>query len=118
MRPAVLPDLLRARTSDPDASHAAAEAASLTLKQVRFAVLWIVAAQPSATGKQINDFYRTLQPKLGWPLVDGDSPRRRAGELAKDGYLERVEQEQARNNRPVGHYTVSGRGVEAMENWT
>ncbi len=118
MRPAVLPEVLRARTSDPEASHAAAEAASLTLKQVRFAVLWLAASFPGSTGKELNDNYRVLQSRLGWPVVDGDSPRRRAGELARDGYLDRVEQEQARNNRPVGHYTITERGAKAMENWT
>lgn len=118
MRPAALPELLRARTSDPVASVIAAEDASLNLKQVKFAVLWILSAQPGLTGRQINDWYATFQKRIGWPAVAPESPRKRAEELAKDGYLDRVEQEQARNNRPVGHYTITERGAKAMENWT
>ncbi len=107
-----------ARKTDPLASHAAAESAVLTLKQVRFAVLWLAFRFPNSTGKELNDNYRVFQSRLGWPVVDGDSPRKRASELTRDGYLDRVEQEQARNNRPVGHYTITERGAKAMENWT
>lgn len=74
----------RARRDDPASSHAAADESQATRKAVRHAVLAIINAIGPRTGIQLNGDYRIHL----FPGVAPDSPRKRAGELAADGFLE------------------------------
>lgn len=77
-------DSPRARGDDPLASHAAADESQATRKSVAHAVLAIINAIGPRTGIQLNGDYRIHL----FPGVAPDSPRKRAGELAADGFLE------------------------------
>lgn len=87
-------DTPRARLVDPLASHKAADASQPALKIVRALVLELVAEYGGhVTGVQLNDIYEGEQHGRGWPLVRWDTPRKRAGELAKAGLLINCDQE-------------------------
>jgi hypothetical protein len=83
-------DKARARRSDPDESHAAADKSARNKDGSGRAVLWLVLAHGPLVGSEINEHYRSWYAANGWPRVAWDSPRKRAGELCEDGYLEVV----------------------------
>jgi hypothetical protein len=89
-RPAIIPDgdTARTRRTDPQTSHDAADRSQATLHATRAAVLRLVSIHGSLTGSQLNEQYSLLATRNDWPKVHFDSPRRRAGELAKDGLLD------------------------------
>lgn len=76
-----------ARLTDPAASHKAAERAAGSVMIVRRAVLEMVAERGHITGVVINRRYARLRAEKGWPVAAPDSPRKRAGELAKLGLI-------------------------------
>lgn len=80
-------DTPRARRSDSRASHKAADRSADTRQAVGAAVVALLSACPRATGKELNAAYASQWARRGWPEADFDSPRKRAGELAKDGVL-------------------------------
>lgn len=80
-------DTARARGDDSLASHRAADESARTISEVRRAVLALVEQLGSANGHDLNDFYSLYAPNRGWPRVAYDSPRKRAGELLRDGLL-------------------------------
>jgi hypothetical protein len=77
----------RTRESDPLTSHLAGDRSQTTVVEVRAAVLYMLDLVEWATGSGLNELYRTLAKPHGWPEVHIDSPRKRAGELAREGYL-------------------------------
>lgn len=84
-------DSPRARTTDPITSQVAADRSQVTLTPLRKAVLALMFVQGNAMkGSDINWAYAKHQPaheERGWPRCHWDSPRKRAGELAADGFL-------------------------------
>lgn len=80
-------DWARTRTTDPLPSHVAADLSQRTRKAVRQAVLDLVATHRFISGKALNDMYSLSAPLRGWPMVDHDSPRKRAGELVREGLV-------------------------------
>ena len=81
-------DTPRARRTDSPASHRAADRSQHNLKPTKLAVLRLVHQERLLTGEEINDLYslRTVSPT--WPAAKHDTPRKRAGELFNDGYLD------------------------------
>lgn len=75
------------RRSDPVTSHAAADRSASTRKHVADAVFLLVMQEGELTGSELNRLYALRQGRNGWPVVHFDSPRKRAGELARDGVL-------------------------------
>jgi hypothetical protein len=85
---AILPDdTARARRNDPLTSHRAADKSARTKQRVADAVIILVRQQQSLTGSALNDLYRRRMRRYRWPLVHFDSPRKRAGELVREGLL-------------------------------
>lgn len=81
-------DTARARLADPLSSHVAADQSQASIKDVRAAVMHILTnVVDVADGLALNALYRELQDKHGWRQCAIDSPRKRAGELAADGFL-------------------------------
>lgn len=83
-------DTARTRQSDPVTSHMAADESAKSLGYVKVGVLRIAAGYAYAlTGIAFNTVYalRTDAQRGGFKRAGWDSPRKRAGELAKDGYL-------------------------------
>jgi hypothetical protein len=80
-------DLPRARRTDNLTSHRAADKSAETRSAVEKAVAFIVANYGPIEGNGINDIYRQLRSRRGWPEVNFDSPRRRAGELHTRGVI-------------------------------
>lgn len=106
-------DRPRTRLTDSDTSHAAADKSQRGLSAVRVAVLRIVAATPAGlTGSEINSEYSERVERGVLPLVQPDTPRKRAGELAASGYLVRL-------GRRPGVYgtaeTVYGVSVDGLD---
>lgn len=83
-------DTPRARRSDPITSQRAADKSAETRSQVESAVMAIVRLKKIVGGKEINRLYESLRAAGGWPQVAWDSPRKRAGDLARAGLLEIV----------------------------
>lgn len=99
----------RARRTDPEASHRAAKRATVNMKPTKLAVLRLVDLHDCLTGEEINDFYSLITPNDMWPAAKHDTPRKRAGELFVDGYLD------AESDPDVGRvYTLSPAGWNAI----
>lgn len=81
-------DAPRTRRTDRATSHAAADASQRTMHQTKVRVLIVVNENGPIVGSEINDLYRFRGSRMDWEKVAYDSPRKRAGELAADGYLE------------------------------
>lgn len=86
--PRILPDdTARTRRTDPLSSHKAGDRSQTSRSRVRAAVLTLIGSYGPQTGNDLNDLYRQYRPHHGWPTVSYDSPRKRAGELARDREL-------------------------------
>jgi hypothetical protein len=108
-------DIPRARRSDPVTSHIAADATQAGLKEAKLRVLTLVAQHQPVAGSHLNDLYRLHGSRMNWKRLAFDSPRKRAGELAADGYLEVAEYAVADgNNLPEAIYRISDKGRTAI----
>lgn len=98
--------IAHARRADPAASKAAAKSASFSMPLVKRAVLDLLANNEALTGNTINEVYRSE----GYPKCAWDSPRKRAGELLRDGLLVDVSQGGAHE----AVYAITDKGREAI----
>lgn len=99
-------DAPRTRATDPVTSHVAGDASQRHMHDTKTHVLLVVSKGNPAgmTGSEINDLYVFTAARRDWARVGWDSPRKRAGELVEDGYLE-----------VVGTRPAPGRGRSAIE---
>lgn len=99
-------DAPRARRTDPVTSQIAADVSQRQMHDTKGHVLLVVSkGNPEGmTGSEINDLYVFTSARRDWAKVGWDSPRKRAGELVSDGYLE-----------IVGTRAAPGRGRSAIE---
>ncbi len=107
-------DSARTRRTDPETSHQAGDNSQRNLHESKRRVLELVKVHAPVTGRELNELYDVTAARLNWKRIHFDSPRRRAGELARDGYLEVVGTQVAPgNNSPEAAYglTDSGRAV-------
>jgi len=80
-----------ARATDNVMSHRASDRAQVNRRAVLDKVLYLVTTAGPLTGSEINEAYERLQrrdpslPKVAW-----DTPRKRAGELARAEQIEYV----------------------------
>jgi hypothetical protein len=81
-------DTARTRKSDPLTSHAAGDRSQAAMKPTKIAVLKLIHQEGALTGEEINDLYSLRWDRHDWPIAKHDTPRKRAGELFADGYLE------------------------------
>lgn len=107
-------DSPRARKTDPVQSHMAADRSYSTLHATKRAVLLLVLQEGELAGSQINDLYRGHRERYGWGPVAYDTPRKRAGELADDGFLSARYQTSEGNHLPEAVYSVTDKGREAL----
>lgn len=108
-------DSARTRKSDPITSHVAGDNSQRNLHESKRRVLELVKVHAPVTGRELNDLYSLAASRLNWKRIHFDSPRRRAGELAKDGYLEVVGTQIADgNNSPEAAYGLTELGREAL----
>lgn len=77
----------RTRRTDPTSSHVAADRSGSNLHVVADAVLWLIDRYGPMNGTDLNDRYMSMRRTLGWPVVSYESPRKRAGELVREGLL-------------------------------
>lgn len=77
----------RARRTDPLSSHVAADVSGETRRIVADAVIWLLMSRGPQTGAELNHGYTTSRLIHGWPAAAFDSPRKRAGELAREGFI-------------------------------
>jgi hypothetical protein len=109
-------DFARTRKSDPRTSHIAGDVSQRSLKQTKVAVLELVLQEGELVGSEINDLYRLRASRHGWRQIAFDTPRKRAGELADDGFLEVVDERPAAGNHlPESVYAVTAKGRDALE---
>jgi hypothetical protein len=85
-------DSSRARRTDPEASHVAADRSSRTRQKVRDAVLEVLAADGEMTGGEMNEAYRIWREsnRRTYPACHFDTPRKRLGELAEEALVDVV----------------------------
>lgn len=78
------------RRTDNHLSHRAADRAAVKRRAVMDRVLQIVTNAGPLTGSEINEAYERLsrQNPEHYPRVAWDTPRKRAGDLARDNQLE------------------------------
>ena len=111
----MLGDTARTRKSDPHTSHLAGDVSAHGLRDAKTRVMQLVTMHAPVTGSELNDLYRLTADRLGWPRLGLDSPRKRAGELARDGFLEVVgTQIAAGNNLPESAYGITDKGRTAI----
>lgn len=80
-------DSARTRLTDPLSSHAAGDKSAATRLAVRDAVIVLLAEHGPLNGQQLNDLYELNAARRNWPTVHIDSPRKRAGDLAREGFI-------------------------------
>ena len=108
-------DTARTRKSDPLTSHLAGDVSAHGLRDAKQRVLQLVSVHAPVTGSELNDLYRLTADRVGWPRLGLDSPRKRAGELARDGFLQVVgTQTAAGNNSPESAYGLTDAGRKAL----
>lgn len=105
----------RARRSDRVTSHIAADASQVHLHETKQRVLELLNTHGSLVGSEINEQYQLTAARLNWRRVAWDTPRKRAGELATDGFLDDSETRIAEgNNLPEAVYRLTDKGREAL----
>ena len=81
-------DTSRARRSDPDTSHMAADTSAPQISKLQAIVLGMVAASElGLTDSEIDAQYASRVIAEGWPVVRYETPRRRRSDLAGMGSL-------------------------------
>lgn len=86
--PRILPDdTARTRRSDPLNSHLAADRSAYSRKRVENHVLQLVMEAGPIVGSKLNEKYRDEWEERGWKEPQFETPRKRAEELAKEGFL-------------------------------
>jgi len=104
-------DTPRARSTDPATSHLAADVSQAGLKEAKLRVLELVRVHQPVAGSHLNEIYRVEAPRCGWKPLAYDSPRKRASELAADGYLEIVDRSTSDGNHlPEAIYGLTEKG--------
>lgn len=101
--------IAHARRTDPGTSQDAAKRASFNLTALKLAVLAKFDERGPMVGSKLNRIYEFEQGLYGGPDCKYDSPRKRAGELRRDGYLEiagKLDGESV--------YAITDRGREAL----
>jgi len=78
------------------------------------AVLTLVLQEAELPGSEINDLYRARRDRHGWGTVAYDTPRKRAGELAEDGFLSARYETSGGNHLPEAFYSITVKGREAI----
>jgi len=80
-------DTARTRRTDPLPSHVAGDTSQKTKQRVSDAVLVLLRQEEELDGQELNDMYELRAARSGWPKVHIDSPRKRAGDLVREGHL-------------------------------
>lgn len=101
--------IAHARRTDPSTSKAAARKATANLPALKRAILATFQEHGPMVGSTLNRVYEFEQGLYGGPDCKYDSPRKRAGELVRDGLLERA-------GRLDGEsvYAITEKGREAI----
>jgi hypothetical protein len=82
-------DSARARRSDPDTSHLAADKSSKKLSQLQAIVLFLFMVHGEGlTDTELDDLYASNWERKNWPRVRMDTPRKRRSDLTRLGRLE------------------------------
>lgn len=111
----MLGDSPRARKSDPITSHIAADVSSRHIHETKRRVLQIIDTHGALVGSEVNDLYAITSARLNWRRIGFDTPRKRAHELLKDGYLEVDSVRTAEgNNLPERAMGLTEKGREAL----
>lgn len=108
-------DSPRVRRSDPLTSHFAADKSAHGLHESKHRVLQLVRIHEAICGSDLNDQYKVMADRLNWKRLAWDSPRKRAGELAEDGYLQVVGERLSEGNHALESvYALTDKGREAL----
>lgn len=101
--------IAHARRTDPGTSKDAAKRASYALPALKMAVLSKFREHGPMVGSTLNRVYEFEQGLYGGPDCKYDSPRKRAGELVRDGHLEIVDKLDGESV-----YVITDKGREAI----
>lgn len=80
-------DTARVRLGDPVSSHVGADRSQRTIAEVKAAVIALIRQEGELSGAELNDLYSLRAARNGWDECAWDSPRKRAGELARERQL-------------------------------
>lgn len=105
----------RARRTDKATSHIAADYSQSSMQETKRNILRILKDHGSLVGTEINEQYQLYAARLGWRRPAWDTPRKRSGELALDGFLDDSETRIAEgNNLPESVYRLTAKGEDAV----
>lgn len=96
----------------PIQSHMAADRAVRTMHKTKVWVLKLVAKYGELPGSEINALFRGFVPVPDW--VAHDTPRKRAGELATDGFLAARLEKSDGNHLDEAWYSLTDKGREVI----
>lgn len=99
----------------PIQSHMAADRSQRTMHATKRAVLELVLQKGELAGSELNALYLLRASRHGWGKVAPDTPRKRAGELAQDGFLSIRTQTSAGNHLPEAVYSITAKGREVLQ---
>lgn len=103
-------DKPRTRRSDPLSSHRAGDVSQPSIPETKVRVMDLLLVHGWLSSSQINDNYQFAASRLGWKRVAYDSPRKRAGELVEDGYLEVIDERLGQYGVPESVYALTAKG--------
>lgn len=104
----------RAGRNHPVQSHMAADRSQRSMQKKKVAVLRLVLQEGELPGAQINDLYLLRSARNSWARIAFDTPRKRAAELAEDGFLLARTQTSDGNHLPEKWYTITDKGRAAL----
>lgn len=85
-------DTPRARRSDPEASHIAADVSGRTWSRMKEVVFTIFATVEvygvGLTDSELDEYYARWGSVMGWPSCRYETPRKRRSDLTREGVLE------------------------------
>lgn len=106
----------RVRATDRLTSHIAADKSQAGLHETKNRILELVGMNGPLVGTQLNALYRKATTHRGWRVVGWDTPRKRAGELAVDGYLDDSDTRIAAGNHlPETIYRLTAKGRRVLD---
>ncbi len=101
-----------AKLNHPVQSHKGADRAQRTMHRTKVWVLRIVAVHGELPGSEINEVFPSFVPRED--RVAFDTPRKRAGELAVDGFLAKRTEKSDGNHLDEGWYSLTEKGRRAV----
>lgn len=107
-------DKPRTRRTDPHTSHVAGDMSQAGISSTKVHVMDLLHVHGWLSASALNDQYQFAASRMGWTGVALDSPRKRAGELVEDGYVEVIDEHPGLYGVPESVYALTEKGKRVI----